>query len=467
MNNGITPPEDKLEKRKRFLINFAYFAVLFILSVLFVRYALPYLWAFVIALLVVMLLRKPAKAMNKHWKIDYRAGSVFLVLLFYATIGVGVSFAVLALVKKVIDIAVSVPDFFTNTLTPAVSNAFSTIEENLAELSEKLNLDISLNLDETISSLISTVTEFVTKASTSVLSNTKNIAVSFSSGLINVFVCIIATAFGLMDYDNLVNWTKTQLGERRSKFASEVAGHLGNLIWKYILSYGLILLITFAELSLGLGIILRNERAFMYAAVIALFDILPIIGSGLFLLPWAVISLFSGDIAKGIGLLVLWFIISIVRNIIEPKIVGSTVGMHPLLTLFAMIAGTFIYGGIGLVLLPVTLAMIQVLNTAGIIHLYKVTTKPEEPERSKIGRILSKPIEFLSDTVGKFFNWIFRAIFKKKPKNIDKEIDILKHTGENKLNTEISDEYITGSPEAADCGPRTIKKDSKNKKTKK
>ena len=151
---------------------------------------------------------------------------------------------------------------------------------------------------------------------------------------------------------------------------------LGRTLWSYTRSYAMILAITFGEIALGLSIIGVNN-AFGIAILIALFDILPVVGSGLVLLPWAVFTLFSGDLGTGIGLLVLYIVVIVVRQIMEPKIVGDRVGLHPLVTLLSMVLGTYLFGGIGLLGLPITIALLHALNKQGAIHLYKLSDDPE------------------------------------------------------------------------------------------
>lgn len=124
------------------------------------------------------------------------------------------------------------------------------------------------------------------------------------------------------------------------------------------------------------------------------------------LVPWAIISLIVGNIGLGIGLFILWAVVCVVRQIIEPKIIGSNVGMHPFLTLFAMLAGNFIYGGIGILLLPITLALCQSLNTAGVVKIYK-NVEPEIEENDPIQQVISKGV----DAAGV---WISRPIRKRK-----------------------------------------------------
>ena len=110
--------------------------------------------------------------------------------------------------------------------------------------------------------------------------------------------------------------------------------------------------------------------------MIAVFDILPIVGSGTVLLPWTIISFIQGNIHNGIRILLLYIVVTIVRNIVEPKIVGQQVGLHPLITLLSMVLGTSIFGGIGVLCLPVAVAVAKQLNDDGVIHIIKKEPKP-------------------------------------------------------------------------------------------
>ena len=146
------------------------------------------------------------------------------------------------------------------------------------------------------------------------------------------------------------------------------------ILFKYIRSYALILSITFAELMIGFGImhfITGLQNIFLLALLIAVFDILPIVGTGTILIPWAIISLIIGDYASAICLLVIYAVITVVRQFIEPKIVGQQVGLHPVATLLAMIVGSRLFGGLGLLGVPIALAIIKDLNDHGKIHVFK------------------------------------------------------------------------------------------------
>ena len=128
--------------------------------------------------------------------------------------------------------------------------------------------------------------------------------------------------------------------------------------WRYIRAYLLLLLLTFAQLFLGLTI-LRVEYAFLLAALIAVVDILPVLGVGTVLVPWAVVELIQKDFRMGVGLLILYFVVTVLRQIIEPRLVGQSLGLHPLLALAAGYAGWRCFGVLGMALGPVLALLIK------------------------------------------------------------------------------------------------------------
>jgi len=145
---------------------------------------------------------------------------------------------------------------------------------------------------------------------------------------------------------------------------------LGETLIRYIRSYALILLITFCELCAGLGI-LGVRRFWTVALLIAIFDILPVVGTGGIMIPWAIISLIQAKYGLALGLTAVYLAILVVRNIIEPKIIGNQVGLHPLVALCSMFVGTKLFGFIGLFGLPIALSIAKTLHDNGRIKLYK------------------------------------------------------------------------------------------------
>ena len=141
------------------------------------------------------------------------------------------------------------------------------------------------------------------------------------------------------------------------KVLDKVWFYLTNTLFVVIRSYILIMTLTFTELSL-LFSFFGIENAVLKAAVIALLDIMPILGTGGIMIPWAVISLVLGYTKLGVELLVIYIIVTVIRNYVEPKIVGTQLGLHPIITLIAMFIGLRLFGFWGLFGLPVGISFL-------------------------------------------------------------------------------------------------------------
>ena len=142
------------------------------------------------------------------------------------------------------------------------------------------------------------------------------------------------------------------------KEAAQTAG-------RYLRAFSLLLLIMFLVLFVGLTII-GAEYALLLAAITAIVDILPVLGVGTVLVPWSVISYISGDISRGTAILILYVAVIILRQFIEPKIIGKSLGIHPLLSLFSMYVGLRVFGVIGIILAPALVAGLRTLKDAGL-----------------------------------------------------------------------------------------------------
>ena len=125
------------------------------------------------------------------------------------------------------------------------------------------------------------------------------------------------------------------------------------------------------------------------ALLVSVFDILPILGSSMITLPWSIFLLITGDYRRGIVMFIVYLVVVIIRQFIEPKIVGEHVGLHPLITLMAMYVGTRLFGGVGLFGFPLVCAVIVQLQNAGFLNLfpkrreYVATTENNEPANEK------------------------------------------------------------------------------------
>ena len=356
-------------RRKCFLINCAYFVVIAAIVLLVLRYAFNALLPFVIAAICAAILRPVLRFLNEKLRLPRKPTGVVLTILLYLLIALAAVIVVDRVLEAGVAFLTSLPALWNNTLMPALMRLSDTLTAKLAEM----NFEVDFSLREMITSFGSTITSL----SSRLVGMAGNFAFSLPSLLISVIICIVSTLFMLFDWDKITGFIYLQLNSRNSDLAQNVSKQSGSTIKQFILSYGLILLVTFSELSIGF-LIIGFKSPFLIAALISIFDILPVVGCGGILIPWSLISFIIGNTSNGIGIALLYVVITIVRNIVEPRIVGKQVGLHPLVTLMSMVIGSSLMGGIGLFALPITLAVINKMNKEGVIKLYKTASQAEK-----------------------------------------------------------------------------------------
>ena len=358
-------------RRKCFLINCAYFIVIAAIVLLVLRYALNALMPFVIAAVCAAILRPVLRFLNKKLHLPRKPTGVVLTVLLYFLIALIAVIVVDQALDAGISFLTSLPALWNHTLMPALMRLSDALTAKLAEM----NFEVDFSVREMLTSFGSTLTSLSSK----LVGMAGNFAFSLPSLLISVIICIVSTLFMLFDWEKITDFIYLQLSSRNSDLAQNVSRQSGSTIKQFIFSYGLILLLTFSELSVGF-LIIGFKSPFLIAALISIFDILPVVGCGGILIPWALISFIIGNTTNGIGIALLYIIITIVRNIAEPRIVGKQVGLHPLVTLMSMVIGSSLMGAVGLFGLPITLAVINKMNKEGVIKLYKTASKVKEPE---------------------------------------------------------------------------------------
>ena len=222
--------------------------------------------------------------------------------------------------------------------------------------------------------------EIISSVSVSLVGGLSSLLATSLPGLfIKLLLMIISTFFIAVDYRKLTHFILRQLSPAGKHILFEIKQYIVGTLFVCIRSYALIMSITFVELAIGLSII-GVDRAVLIALGIAVFDILPVLGTGGIMLPWAAIRALAGDYRMAISLFVVYLIITVIRNIIEPKIVGQQIGLHPVVTLISMFVGLQLFGAVGLFGLPITLSLLRNLNDNGTIHLYRTTDDPEPQE---------------------------------------------------------------------------------------
>ncbi len=373
-----------VERRRALLINTAYFALIIGAFYLFMRFAFwtvaPFLFAFFIA----MLLQKPVHAVTQRTPFKKGLVSFFAVMLIALfIIGLitllgttivselkGFAQSMTATFKSLPEFIAAAEEWLLGLLSHLPDAVENTLANSVRELSQSLTASLS-QTDAEASGLNFDFSSIITP-----LSGVISTASKVPGFIISVVVFFIACCFITADYDRLVGFVKRQLPEKKREALTKTKVLTLSTLGKMLKAYCLIICITFTELFIGLTALdllglYSGGYKILISLGIALVDIFPILGSGTVLIPWAVISLFTDNIGRGIGLLVIYVIITVLRQYIEPKLVAGQLGLPPIATLVSMYLGLKIFGAAGIFMLPLTITILKVLNDDGVIHLWK------------------------------------------------------------------------------------------------
>lgn len=370
----------KEEKYKSFLLKAGYWVAIVLIVVAFIKYLLGPLTPFLIALAIAMPMQPVARKIAKRTRINRRFASVVLVLLCYLVLVALVALLVAGIASVIVDFADMLPDYFVESIQPAIENLGISIIDKLDRFIPNINDKVNNAMPDIVSQISGTVMNF----SVAVLTWASDVGSKLPGFLLGTVICVIASIFLAVDYDKAATTVMGIFPPKVREIIPVAKRALGAIVGKYLKSYMIILLMTFAELAIGLWIV-GIGKPLRIAALIAVFDILPIVGSGLVLAPWAIINLIQGNYGIGVGLAILWVIVIVVREYAEPRIVGKQVGLHPLVTLVCLWVGLKLGGALGMFALPIGLLVLIDLEEEGIITFEKDGGQPEkeaEPQNS-------------------------------------------------------------------------------------
>lgn len=377
----------KVAKRRDFLIDLVYVMAIIGLVYVFFKYCFSIAAPFLLSFFFAVILQRPLGWLDKKTKNKMHSfWSIVLVLLCVAII-LGPVISVIAALFREIGNFISFLGEQLNDLPTFLVTLQNEILKAIKFLPDSIYTSVSESITQFFGNLIndfdvsklginmSSITSGLSNGISGVYSVVKNIP----SILISVVIGVIAWILFTKDYKKVVKFIKLQLPDKHKNLLSETKKIFSSTILKMCRAYGLIMFITFCENFLGLTIlnligVMKNSYVFVIAICIAVFDILPVAGSGGILIPWSLIALVTGNVGQCVGLLILYAVITVIRQYIEPKIVGDSLGVNPLVTLAGLYFGLKLFGFMGMFIVPICVMTLKAFNDAGRIHLY---TPPE------------------------------------------------------------------------------------------
>lgn len=351
---------ENIDKQKIFIVRFIYFILICGIIFFTFKYAFPVLSPFLVAFAISIILKNPIDFISKYLKLNRKLVGVIMLFLLYGSLVFIFIFFGGKLIKYIGELFQKLPEMYSLDIEPALNMVIYKIQDIIPEINGILNLE---SLNKYIMNIVNSI-------SLGVVNFIASIATKIPSFIIKFIFSIIASFLFTLDYYNVTNFIMKQFSDKMKTIIINVKQNIFGTIVKIIKAYSILMCVTFIELSIGLTIF-KIPNAFILSAIFSILDALPAIGVGGMLIPWALIEFIKGNYNLGIGLLVIYGIITIVRSVLEPKIIGNQIGLSPIITLISMFLGAELLGFLGIFIFPITAAIIKYLNDMGTIKLFK------------------------------------------------------------------------------------------------
>ena len=314
-----------------------------------IRFFMPFVIGWIIAAIASPLVNW----LEKRLKIVKKLGSALIVILVLAAIVLVLYFGISRLAAEISDLIRNFPDMYAQLET-----GLRQIGDTLSGLFERLPSGIQngwntvvRNLDQYMGNLVSNMSEPTVMAA-------GNIAKSVPYYLISFIVAVLSAYFFIVEREKVLAWMKRVSPESVQKRMTLVMDNLRYAVGGYFKAQFKIMGIVFLILLVGLGI-LDTGYFVLVAFLIAFLDFLPFFGTGTAMIPWAVYEFFMGDYKMTVALIVIYVITQAVHQLLQPKLVGDSVGLNPLVTLFLLYIG-YRMGGILWMILAVPIGMVLI-----------------------------------------------------------------------------------------------------------
>lgn len=316
-------------------------------------YVMPFLLAllvsFAIEPLVRMLSGTDKAGQKKRVGLPRKLAIVLVMLVAFSLLIVAVFFIVQGLLTELVSLADVLPDKIPVWI------------DQLHQWMDKLAAQYSFVSSENLFSLVQSLGGYASKAITTIASSAASLVTNMPVIMLFIVFTIMSTYFLSASRYSIMKNLKRQLPQSWQETARHLYTTLVGALIGWLKAQLIIVCCMLTVMFIGFTI-MGIDYALLIATGIAVMDALPILGSGLVMIPWIGYQLFFGSLPTGLGLIVVYILLIFTRQSIEPRVVGGQIGLPPLWTMCAMYAGFKLFGFVGLFIGP--LALLLMYNVA-------------------------------------------------------------------------------------------------------
>ena len=335
---------DSVRKYARILLNIGIPLAGILLACWVIPRLLGYFMPFVIGWLIAMIANPLVRFLESRMKLVRKHGSVLImVLALVLVIGLGY-FLVSRLLYQAFGLVKDLPEMYA-AVSAVLEDFFRRFDEFYRFLPPNVMQawsDFTGNVGQMIGLLLQ-------KAASPTVEAAGNVAMRIPNAMVNVIVTILSAYFFLAERERILELWQRYLPEGGNRYCRKLREDLIQLVSGYFMAQFKIMFMVALILLAGF-LVLGIRYAFLLAVLIAVLDFLPLFGTGTVLLPWAAVKLLSGEYMLAAGLAMLYVVSQVTRQMVQPKIVGDSMGLPPLLTLFLLYLGFKTRGISGMIL---------------------------------------------------------------------------------------------------------------------
>lgn len=311
-----------------------------------IRYLLPLLLPFLLGALLALAAEPLVGFFHKKARLPRAAATGIGVSMTLVLLALLVMVLAALLLRELGALAGVVPD-----LEDTAVQGMSLLEQWLLGLVSRTPDSISPILTHSVEGLFSDSTALLDQVTTRLLGLASGIVSRLPDSALGLFTWLLATFMISAKLPRLKAWVSKHLPPAWHEKYSPMLQRLKRSVFGWLKAQCKLMGITSLTLTVGF-FILQVPYALLWALLIALVDALPVLGSGMVLVPWSLVCFLQGDTVRGIGLLGVYAAVSLLRSVLEPRLVGRQLGLDPLVTLAAMYAGYRLFGFGGMILAP-------------------------------------------------------------------------------------------------------------------
>ena len=311
---------------------------------------MPFLIAFILSLMIEPIV----KLIMKKTKLKRKTSSIIVFIISFTIIIALIGWGTTTIITEASKLLENLNTYFDMAVN-FVETFISKIDISKWNIPESVMSTIQNSAMEFVGVIINFVKNWLTSV-LSFLTSIPTIGIYTAITFLALYFICVDRIYMLdqLEHHFPQQWVKTFAIHLR-KLVKSLGGYLKAELILVLISFIISLIGLYIFHIIGLNV----QYPLMAALLIGFIDLLPIFGSGFVMLPWAVISACTGDITLGVAILILWAIMSIVRQFIEPRIVSGQIGIHPIFTLIAMYTGYKFIGILGMIVGPIILIIIK------------------------------------------------------------------------------------------------------------